>query len=117
MAKSTSIAKITKPRLPDVLPRTRLFRLLDRTRKTSPVIWVSGPAGSGKTTLIANYLDAKKLSCLWYQADGGDNDIGTFFYYMSLAAKKAGSPPGCGGHSPFSPFFLLLCGTVSHTYT
>lgn len=89
MAKTTSLAKITRPRLPETLPRTRLFRLLDRERKEGSVVWVSGPAGSGKTTLVANYLNARNLSCLWYQADAGDKDIATFFYYMSLAAQKA----------------------------
>ena len=54
-----------------------------------PVVWVTGPPGSGKTTLVASYLDTRKLSCLWYQADSGDADIATFFYYMGMAAKKA----------------------------
>ena len=49
----------------------------------------TGPAGSGKTTTVASYLESRKLPCLWYQIDEGDNDIATFFYYMGLAAKKA----------------------------
>lgn len=53
------------------------------------VVWISGPAGSGKTTLVASYLEEKKLPCLWYQVDEGDADPSTFFYYMGLAAKKA----------------------------
>jgi two-component SAPR family response regulator len=52
------------------------------------VIWLSAPAGSGKTTLIASYLTERKLKSLWYQVDEGDSDIATFFYYMRLAAKK-----------------------------
>ncbi len=84
----TTIAKITRPRLSRVFPRRRLFRLLDRSRGR-PVIWVSGPAGSGKTTLVASYLDSRKLPCLWYQVDEGDADIATFFYYMGLAAEEA----------------------------
>ncbi len=66
----------------------RLFRLLD-TGRDRAVVWISGPAGSGKTTLVASYLDARKLPCIWYQVDEGDADIATFFYYMGLAAKKA----------------------------
>jgi DNA-binding SARP family transcriptional activator len=57
--------------------------------RKQPIIWVSGPAGSGKTTLVANYLDARKISCLWYQIDEGDVDPATFFYYLGKAAKKA----------------------------
>jgi ATP/maltotriose-dependent transcriptional regulator MalT/DNA-binding SARP family transcriptional activator len=84
----TPISKITKPRLPKVFARTRLFRILDRSRRT-PVTWITGPPGSGKTTLVASYLDSRKLSCLWYQVDDGDADISTFFYYTGQAAKKA----------------------------
>lgn len=85
-----SITKITRPRISDVLERSRLFHLLDLKRK-APVCWISGPGGSGKTTLVASYLDARKLQCLWYRLDDGDADIATFFYYMGLAGKKAAS--------------------------
>jgi ATP/maltotriose-dependent transcriptional regulator MalT len=49
--KPLSIAKITRPILSDVVQRKRLFHLLDEGKK-KPVVWVSGPAGSGKTTLV-----------------------------------------------------------------
>ncbi len=64
-----------------------MFKLLDGYRNTQ-VSWISSPAGSGKTTLIAGYLDARKLPCLWYQLDEGDNDPATLFYYLGLAAKS-----------------------------
>lgn len=82
------IAKITRPKLAAVHNRTRLFKLLDLHRDR-PVTWISSPAGSGKTTLVGSYLDARKLPCLWYEFDEGDGDPATFFYYMGLAAKKA----------------------------
>jgi len=84
----TRIAKITRPILTEVFPRARLFGLLDRIRER-PIIWVSGPPGCGKTTLVSSYLDARKLPCLWYQVDPGDADPATFFYYLGLAAKSA----------------------------
>jgi LuxR family transcriptional regulator, maltose regulon positive regulatory protein len=82
------IAKINRPRLSEVFPRKRIFRLLDLAVER-PIVWVSAPAGSGKSTLIASWLDARKLPSLWYQVDEGDGDIATFFYYLGLAAKKA----------------------------
>jgi len=83
----TSLAKITRPNFTGVLPRQRLFSLLDRGRDFS-IIWLTGPPGSGKTTLVSNYVDNRKLDCLWYQVDQGETDIATFFYYMRQAALK-----------------------------
>ncbi len=83
-----SIAKISRPNISGTVARKRLFTLLDDCRKRQ-IVWVAGPAGSGKTTLIANYLDERRLPCLWYQVDAGDADIAGFFYYLGLAAQKA----------------------------
>lgn len=89
MRKGTAhTAKITRPSLTGIFPRRRLFRLLKGAHDKS-VIWITGPAGSGKTTLGASYLDFRKLPCLWYQTDSDDADIFTFFYYLGLAAKHA----------------------------
>ena len=82
------MSKVTRPILSGVLPRKRLFGLLGRMRK-QPVIWVSGPPGCGKTTLVASYIETRKLPCLWYQIDEADADPATFFYYLGQAAKRA----------------------------
>jgi DNA-binding SARP family transcriptional activator len=82
------INKISRPKLSQVFQRKRLFQLLDETRK-HPIIWVSGPAGAGKTTLVTSYLESQDLACLWYQIDARDADPATFFYYMSRAVKQA----------------------------
>jgi DNA-binding SARP family transcriptional activator len=82
------MSKITRPILTEVFSRKRLFGLLDHMRKRQ-VIWVSGPAGSGKTTLICSYIDTHKLPCLWYQVDEGDTYPATFFYFLGQAAKRA----------------------------
>ena len=87
MAPTISLAKTTRPSLTTVLPRERLFALLDQGSERS-IAWVVGPPGSGKTTLISNYLETRKLDHLWYQADQEDTDIATFFYYMGQAALK-----------------------------
>lgn len=86
--KSAPIAKIVRPKLSGTVKRDRLFHLLDQG-KQKPVIWVSAQGGSGKTTLVADWLDSRKLPCLWYQLDEGDGDIASFFHYMGMAAKNA----------------------------
>jgi len=86
--RNLAAVKITPPGVSGLVQRQRLFDLVDKERN-KPIVYVSAPAGSGKTTLIASYLDYHKLQCIWYQCDGGDSDLATFFYYMGRAAKKA----------------------------
>lgn len=81
-------AKITRPTLVYTYPRTRLFRLLDRERK-APILWISGPAGCGKTTLVGSFLHARRSPCIWYQVDEGDQDIASLFYHLGIAARRA----------------------------
>jgi len=85
-----SFAKITCPKIKGVLPRERLFRRLDK-QGDRPITWITAPAGSGKTTLAAGFLNARKIPFIWYRMDEGDADISSFFYYMGLAALKAAS--------------------------
>ncbi|MBN2123360.1 MAG: AAA family ATPase [Deltaproteobacteria bacterium] len=88
MAATTTPAKITPPILSGVVQRRRLLTLLDRKTET-PAVWLSSPAGSGKTKLVLSYLDARKFPSIWYRCDEGDSDLATFFYYMRIAARKA----------------------------
>ena len=79
--------KINRPLAKNICLRQRLFTKLDQLRQF-PVIWISAPAGSGKTTLVSSYIEHHRTHCLWYQIDRGDEDFAGFFYYMGLAAKK-----------------------------
>jgi len=78
-----------QPELSGVYARGRLFRQLDRARNT-PIVWLAAPAGSGKTTLVASYLQVRKVRSLWYQMDAGDRDMASFFYHLALAARSTG---------------------------
>jgi ATP/maltotriose-dependent transcriptional regulator MalT len=78
------LAKLTPPRVHGAVARERLFRLLDAKRR-HPVLWVSGPPGAGKTTLIASYLEKSGVPALWYHLDRADSDAATLFYYLAQA--------------------------------
>ncbi len=80
-------AKLTIPKADKAVPRVRLFQLLDEACRKQ-VIWLSAPAGSGKTTLIASYLAARKIKPLWYQCDARDADPAAFFAYLRQAVGK-----------------------------
>ncbi len=87
--KSATLAKLNAPPLIDVLPRERLFAMLDGL--ATQIIWLSAPPGSGKTTLAASYLRSRKRQVLWLQLDADDADPAIFFQYLSLAACQASS--------------------------
>ncbi len=111
---SAALAKVTRPTLPDVLPRKRLFDLLEDLRRR-PVIWVSGPPGCGKTTLVGSYIEILKIPSMWYNLDERDSDPATFFYYMGLAAEK--TTPRAGKSLPLlTPEYLPGISTFTRRY-
>jgi len=80
-----SLAKLSPPRLINVVRRARLFERLDAL-VAHPIVWIAGEAGIGKTMLVASYLKERMREGIWYQVDRGDSDIATFFYYLGVAA-------------------------------
>src|ERR1044072_7525275 len=85
-------AKLTLPRLYAPVERARLYEELDAAR-AHPVIWITAPPGSGKTTLAAAYLKSRDCPTMWYQMDAGDSDPAAFCYFLSLARSAVSPPP------------------------
>lgn len=79
-----TLGKLRPPRLGRVFGRDRLFAQLDASAAV-PGVWVAGPPGIGKTTLVATYVEARAMPCAWLQLDGGDADPATFVHFLRAA--------------------------------
>lgn len=79
-------AKLTRPAATGLLQRERLFRELDLSVRCK-VLWISGPGGAGKTSLVATWLDARDIDCIWYRLDAGDADLANLFHYLRLSGR------------------------------
>jgi DNA-binding SARP family transcriptional activator len=80
-----TLGKMRRPRLGRSIQRDRLFIELDGTESV-PGLWIAGPAGFGKSTLIATYLEARALRSGWLQLDPGDADPATFAHFLGETA-------------------------------
>jgi len=65
----------------------KFVEMIDDFRASSG-LWLSGTAGSGKTTLIASYVNKRQIPCIWYQMDAGDNNSPPFSIILLFPAAK-----------------------------
>lgn len=86
--------KLLPPRpAPELLSRPRLTdRLL--ANLSYPLTLVTANAGSGKTTLVADFLRTHKRQFVWYQLDHTDTDPSVFLGYLGFGIKQL--VPGFG---------------------
>src|ERR1700704_4918793 len=86
--------KLLPPRpAPELLSRPRLIdRLL--ANLSYPLTLVTANAGSGKTTLVADFLRTHKRQFVWYQLDHTDADPSVFLGYLGFGIKQL--VPGFG---------------------
>lgn len=86
------VSKLSPPRLPGfLLDRARLFALLDNGR-AGPLTLVSAPAGFGKTTLLCQWLAARRTRSdsppvAWVTLEPADNDPLRFWRYLITACQ------------------------------
>lgn len=74
-----------KPRR--LIARERLFKRIDEAR-TGRALWVTAEAGSGKTSLLASYVESRRLPVIWYRVSAADKDLPTFFHYFGEAVRR-----------------------------
>ena len=90
--------KLYRPHAPTrLVARPRLFDRLNQSVQTgNALMLISAPAGYGKTTLAAAWLqlhaeaDESALRCAWLSLDEEDNVPRRFFAYLLAALKGAG---------------------------
>ncbi len=90
------VTKLWPPVLrPVLVPRERQLALL-RAGKGRTLTLVDAPAGSGKSTALAQWLaaDAEHVSGCWFSVDQSDNDPTRFWTYAITAVRDA--VPGIG---------------------
>lgn len=87
-------AKITAPEAPPaLLPRERFtdgLQDLDAVK----LLLVHAPAGYGKTTTVAERLDALNLAAAWYRLEASDNQLSQFGGYLVHSLDRA-TAGGC----------------------
>lgn len=86
---SPSLAKICRPQPRDPVRRPRLFQKL---KYQATAVWLQGPPGSGKTTLVATALqEVASSDVVWIQLDEADAQPTTFFHFLGLALQFSGA--------------------------
>lgn len=80
--------KYTPPKLPAVLPRSRLIQRLRKSLEQHLVLIV-GQAAQGKSTLAAQYLASLSLPAAWMRLEAEDGDSARFYRLLVHALAEA----------------------------
>jgi LuxR family maltose regulon positive regulatory protein len=82
--------KLHRPSVPPKrVQRPHLIQRLDEGLESGrQITLVSAPAGFGKTTCIAEWIDALDCPVAWLSLDAADDDPGRFFAYLVAALQR-----------------------------
>jgi LuxR family maltose regulon positive regulatory protein len=86
--------KLQIPSVGDILERSRIDSLLEKSIEQFPATLISGRSGTGKTAIAASFA-ARFNETAWYTAESADMEWGNFARY--LAAAIANDLSGCSG--------------------
>jgi LuxR family maltose regulon positive regulatory protein len=134
-APSLLLSKLSPPRLHTfLLDRSRLFALLDAGRACHLTL-ISAPAGFGKTTLVCQWMAARRARpdfppLAWVSLETGDNDPLRFWRYLIAAcqtfqidlapvqaALRAMTPQPPFVPSSLEPLLTALLNALAHSPT
>jgi LuxR family maltose regulon positive regulatory protein len=77
------------PPRPDLVPRPRLIQRLEEGLSLGhKLTLISAPAGSGKTTLVTDWICRGARQVAWISLDEGDNDPVQFLSYLIAALQQ-----------------------------
>lgn len=82
--RSYASARSIRPRLPKIINREKCLSLLSNA-KDKKIIYISGRAGQGKTTLALSWLKKTRTKAVWFALYEGDNDPNGFFQHLAEA--------------------------------
>lgn len=80
--KQLILDKITIPDTQPRVSRTRLLTVLRSNLSSFAVTIVNGRAGTGKTTLTADFARQAGRATAWYKVDAADSDLREFMEYL-----------------------------------
>lgn len=85
-------SKLVRPRIRGgTVPRPRLFAALNRLQEAELTL-LAAPAGSGKTSLVASWLDSRpEMPVAWVSLDPSDDDPVRLWTYICKAVERVSS--------------------------
>jgi LuxR family transcriptional regulator, maltose regulon positive regulatory protein len=112
-------SKITAPGVPDwTVPRPQITKLIAQGARWCPLTVVTGPAGAGKTMVLALWAAARPGTVAWVTVDEFDNRPGVFWAYVVAALRRSGvamptAPPAARGRAVDHVFSLWLAAALA----
>jgi len=79
--------KIAVPAQSARVSRARLLKLLDAHLASYNATVINGRAGTGKTTVAADFARHVERAVAWYKVDAGDSDLRVFCEYLSTTVR------------------------------